>query len=976
MNSWYIDRSKNFTLDGIKESLAIVDVAGVDKKKLTTESLVNECVKSDIDGNVINSPAALTRFRDHGLLQMDNTMGDSARLYYEEKYNFGELIIDLFLKRFTRKEEYTTTRPFVILCMLFSNMMQMGLDEDDIFLTVHECHKYLLEVNDYSELSFELVEQIISERKYSYSKSGRAIQPCVELDHNGSSFYKLYFNALKETPLFISNGYEVSVLKPNMKQKEFFRYISENADEFEVVSIKNNTQLYQYYGNRKYGFAEILPSVVRQNAIIEDENVEKLYDYLFGYNRHSDFEYEKYLKKECFGAYFAFISVPGIAIAKIRDDNEEVAEKLYAYSQNNMDVYVKKLDEESFEIQTASAMAQNVEYSNEAAFKSWMRSQTKLSGEPYFTENTVGQYISAIKAVSNKFNLSPVLNIQTVEEFDSIDQLIRNNPGFEKFNKNRGNGALSAGLVAYRKFLVSPKSVDVIDVIIPEEDTMQSKVVAAWYVGAKYDNVDHTDTFIEEGIWKYIGERMSVVDSVKTGDRIAIKAMCTQKHGLPFENYGKDVSCIIIKAIGTVKENKNHENTLVVDWEKLYPEKRWYAHTGKLWGTATKLTVADGNNYKNLLAFTFEGKEQPYEDIDIQPNVAEQSNDLIATENEEVEETISDFNYEEIPMSPQQIIYFGAPGTGKSFEVDKILKTSYENEDDRDFHSSRVVFHPDYTYSDFVGSIRPIKPEGGTLTYDFVPGPFTELLKKSFIHYKEQFYLVLEEINRGNAAAIFGDLFQLLDRKDELGKSKYRINNADIAGYLRKDKRLVSLFESNKIWLPSNFNIICTMNTADQNVFVLDSAFKRRFGEEYTNIDFTKLTKPLKEAKDVFAGTIDLKTVFANTNLKSFVDELALKNELNRDWATFAKIVNHIIDEINEESGSEQISEDKKLGPFFVTVKDLSNRKNFVNKVVHYLKQDVFKYVDFYFAESYQSIYAKYAETNADVFVLLKRQGE
>ena len=166
------------------------------------------------------------------------------------------------------------------------------------------------------------------------------------------------------------------------------------------------------------------------------------------------------------------------------------------------------------------------------------------------------------------------------------------------------------------------------------------------------------------------------------------------------------------------------------------------------------------------------------------------------------------------------------------------------------------------------------------------------------------------------------------------------------------------------------------MNTADQNVFVLDSAFKRRFSEEYLVIDYSKLTDELKEKTEIFENATPLEQVFSNTSIQQFVERLSAEKELRRDWATFARIVNHIIDVINEESGSEQISEDKKLGPFFVNAKDLDSRKNFVNKVIYYLKQDVFKYIEFYFSSSYQVIYNKYVIQSSDIFNLLKRQGE
>jgi 5-methylcytosine-specific restriction endonuclease McrBC GTP-binding regulatory subunit McrB len=310
-------------------------------------------------------------------------------------------------------------------------------------------------------------------------------------------------------------------------------------------------------------------------------------------------------------------------------------------------------------------------------------------------------------------------------------------------------------------------------------------------------------------------------------------------------------------------------------------------------------------------------------------------------------------------LGGKNMIFYGVPGCGKSYKI----KDEYCDDEQ---YMERVVFHPEYTNADFIGQILPVVT-AGHISYEFTPGPFTRILKAAVKDPSNFYYLVIEEINRGNAPAIFGEVFQLLDRVN--GESEYGISNADIA------KELYGKIDK-KIKIPSNLYILATMNTADQNVFVLDSAFKRRFSEEYTGIDFSKLTKELKEATSVFNGTTDLQQLFANTNLKNFIDKLAANGELNRDWPTFAKIVNYIIDDINEESGSEQISEDKKLGPFFVSVKDLENRKNFINKVLHYLKQDVFKYVDFYFTESYQTIHAKYIKETADIFNLLKRQGE
>jgi len=976
MNNWYIDRSKNFIHDGLRDILSIINESELAGEEMTTAALSRKFEQNGVLGNAVGNPnAAFTRFRDHGLIRMNNTVGESAKMYLNNRFTFGELVIDLFIKRFANKDEYPSVRPVIILCKLFSCMMDMGVDIDDIFVTYFECHEYLLPINSYEEVTYELVEKIISERQYADDGSGYSLQHRVDLDRNEEINYSIWFNALKQTPLFVSledndNGY---TLRPNQNQKEFFKYISENANEFDNGNIRNNSTLYEYYCNREYGLSEIIAPVIKPDVTIQEDDVKVLFDYLFGYDQKVDFDYSTYVKHECFGTYFAFISIPNIAIAKIEEDNPEIANLLYKYVRNMGTYYLDNIDIAYGNLKSGEKVVTEITAatkSNEENFIKWLHTQRKSSGEPY-KENTVSQYTSALKAVSLKFNLIPIFSIDSVDVFDEIDQQIRNNPDFDRFNKARGNGALSAGLIAYRKFLTKPE-IFAAQITLPVEND----VTSAWFVGYRFDDRDH-DEFLEEGIWYHNGDPVDLVNEIKVGDRIAIKSTGHRSSNIPFENYGQTVSFLRIKAIGVVTENKYDGKTLLVDWEKLNPVREWYVFTGAFRDTINKVTD------KDVLDFVFNGTEQDYNKfLQVEPWKSRyQPQPITETPDEYIDddggvEELQDFEYKEITMVPKQVIYYGAPGTGKSFEVDKQLIEKYPDEEVRDFHTARVVFHPDYTYSDFVGSIRPVKPEGKPLTYEFVEGPFSELLKKCFLHSEEEFYLVLEEINRGNAAAIFGDLFQLLDRDDKQGKSSYRINNKDIAGFLKKDKRLASLFVNDKVWLPSNFNIVCTMNTADQNVFVLDSAFKRRFSEEYTEIDFSKLTNELKEATAVFNGTTDLQQLFANTNLKNFVDKLAESGELNRDWPTFAKVVNYIIDDINEESGSEQISEDKKLGPFFVSVKDLENRKNFINKVLHYLKQDVFKYVDFYFTESYQTIHSKYINETADIFNLLKRQGE
>ena len=173
-------------------------------------------------------------------------------------------------------------------------------------------------------------------------------------------------------------------------------------------------------------------------------------------------------------------------------------------------------------------------------------------------------------------------------------------------------------------------------------------------------------------------------------------------------------------------------------------------------------------------------------------------------------------------MNYKQIIYFGAPGTGKSYNVKKLL---YGVANENIF---RTTIHPEFTYSDFVGQLLPESDGGAGVKFVFKPGPFTESLKKAYSDSSVNVYLILEELSRGNVAAILGDIFQLLDR-DEYFESFYPIRNKNVAD------QIVEII-GDEIKLPSNFNIIATVNTNDQSVFPMDTAFKRRFDWEYVTI--------------------------------------------------------------------------------------------------------------------------------------------
>lgn len=247
-------------------------------------------------------------------------------------------------------------------------------------------------------------------------------------------------------------------------------------------------------------------------------------------------------------------------------------------------------------------------------------------------------------------------------------------------------------------------------------------------------------------------------------------------------------------------------------------------------------------------------------------------------------------------------IYFGAPGTGKSKYVSDIYYNNF---------AKRVVFHPEYTYNDFVGYIKP-KVNNDKLSYEFSPGIFTQILIDALNNPTKMHTLIIEEISRANVSCVFGDLFQLLDRDDN-GNSQYRINNLDVFEYIKKILGDKYQYNDGSIGIPNNLNIIATMNTSDQNVFTMDTAFKRRWEFEYIKIEFNK-----------------------NHTFKD--DKI---ENLNITWQKFVETINEFM--MSPENSDLMISEDKQIGQYFLKKDELNNPQKFGYKILLYLWDDVFK---------------------------------
>lgn len=339
-------------------------------------------------------------------------------------------------------------------------------------------------------------------------------------------------------------------------------------------------------------------------------------------------------------------------------------------------------------------------------------------------------------------------------------------------------------------------------------------------------------------------------------------------------------------------------------YNKMGPDYEWFV---KLYDRSIEGNVFVIDIDENLKKFT----------VDMRFDAIEENSNPI----EHTPTIVDEINF------PHNRIVFGAPGTGKSYKLNqdkKIFGDRYE----------RVTFHPNYSYSQFVGTYKPVpityEDENGKerkeITYKYVPGPFMRAYVES-MNSDEPYLLLIEEINRANVTSVFGDVFQLLDR--EKGVSEYPIETTeDMRDYLEEHVTRED-FDPDRMEIPKNMYIWASMNSADQGVFPMDTAFKRRWEFEYIGINDNN-----EKIKDII--------------VKVGEDEHPIK------WDDLRTAIN------NKLSNDYKINEDKLLGPYFLSkdmvateiyewksepvVKDNDKfLKAFKSKVLMYLFEDVAK---------------------------------
>lgn len=484
-------------------------------------------------------------------------------------------------------------------------------------------------------------------------------------------------------------------------------------------------------------------------------------------------------------------------------------------------------------------------------------------------------------------------------------------------NKKQGN-AWSASISNYKNF------VDYLEVGVGSDENPKNDIQVAKKLLKETNNIVDFWGFVLKVILKY-DENLSKLEERLNYNTVTV--------GFKFCRFGKKVESLKLVTDPRRQDDCDTAITWVLKGDEYCFLKEQTLQSLEIF--ANNINEIYGDKY------LIEIDNNSYRLYELDSRKDEQNIDVKKAEDEDKSLEFGDF-------TPRQIIFYGAPGTGKSHTIKK-------EEDEGKITCIRTTFHPDSDYATFVGCYKPHKIEGTKdLTYEFVEQAFLEAYKQAWMNPKEEIALVIEEINRGNCAQVFGDIFQLLDRSDD-GWSTYPIKaDTDIAEHL-KELHIPGYAATMKLrfgldkegndrypdrdWfgfmaLPPNMSILATMNTSDQSLFPIDSAFKRRWDWKYIKI---------KKGKDKNGKELGWNIQIEDANGEPVK---IIKEETKLPWWNFIQKVNEII-------ASMTSSADKQLGYFFCKPSKKANETDekptiitadtLVGKVIFYLWNDVFK---------------------------------
>lgn len=403
---------------------------------------------------------------------------------------------------------------------------------------------------------------------------------------------------------------------------------------------------------------------------------------------------------------------------------------------------------------------------------------------------------------------------------------------------------------------------------LDENNEQVSCIEFAWFVGAcGYDTngnwTDFSDYYIQNSCWenKYKDRYTKLVNDINVGDKIAIKASYTTKNNLPFNNNGKTVGTMSIKAIGVVTDNLRDGHNLKVDWVKLSPIKEWYGD-GVLRNTIHCIKASDGYIKKALLDFTFNNIVQDYSVIEEQYKDDEKEDIVPIKTYESYSKTaflkevfIGEEQYEKIKQMlfyKKNIILQGAPGVGKTFLANR-LAYSILGSKNKDCVEN-IQFHQNYSYEDFIMGYKP-KDNG----FELKNGVFYNFCKKAEQHPEQKYFFIIDEINRGNISKIFGELMMLIEGD-------------------KRGQKLRLAYKDEDFSVPENLYIIGMMNTADRSLALMDYALRRRFSfieiePAFENLNFKQYLKNLTNNENYSTRIIN-----KFINLNKFISDESRSN--------------------------------------------------------------------------------------------------